>query len=235
MTRTTRLAATLALLSLGSALHAQDRGRGRGEPAHKPAAVPAQEQQQRAAQEEQRTSAYKRTLDHQVHVVQQKTATLDRAKRPAQLRAQQAYAAELQKQRQEMPDRRDFTADPYVSAPGKYRYLVDGAVRQTNEYGAQVLRQAVDNGYQQGYLAGQADRADHWKSSYQTSPAYEDANYGFAGNYVAQADYNYYFRQGFRRGYQDGFGARLQYGANSNGTTSILSNVLTRILGLTAL
>lgn len=87
-------------------------------------------------------------------------------------------------------------------------------------------------GYDQGYRAGQADRQDGWRSSYQTEPAYLDANYGYLGNYVAQSDYNYYFRQGFQRGYQDGYAARLQYGTNANGTVAILASVLAAILGL---
>jgi len=232
MKRIGRVTATLTLLLVGTVLHAQDRGRRRGdEQTPKPAAVPAKEQQQRVAQEQQRASTYKTKLVQQVHVVQKQAATLSHA-RPTQARTQQEYAAQLQQQQRRLPGQRDFTKDPYVSAPVKYRYVVDGAVRQTNDYGAQVLRQAVNNGYEQGYRAGQADRADHWKSSYQTSPAYKDANYGFEGNYVAQADYNYYFRQGFRRGYQDGYAARFQYGTNSNGTASILGSVLTGILGL---
>lgn len=232
MKRIGRVTATLTLLSIGTVLQAQDPGRGRGdEQTHKSAAVPAKEQQQRVTQEQQRASAYKTKLDQQVRVVQKQAATLNQA-RPTQVRTQQEYAAQLQQQQQRLPAKRDYKTDPYVSAPVTYRYVVDGTVRRTNDYGAQVLRQAVNKGYQQGYRAGQADRADHWKSSYQTSPAYKDANYGFEGNYVAQSDYNYYFRQGFRRGYQDGFAARFQYGTNSNGGASILGSVLTSILGL---
>jgi hypothetical protein len=89
---------------------------------------------------------------------------------------------------------------------------VNGTTRQTNKYGADVLRQAVNVGYQQGAQAGQADRADGIASSYQRSFAYQDANYGYTGNYVAQSEYTYYFRQGFRRGYTDGYGTRAQYG-----------------------
>jgi len=50
--------------------------------------------------------------------------------------------------------------------------------------------------------------------------------------YVDQGDYNYYFRQGFQRGYRDGYNARLQYGRNDNGSFGILANVLSTILNL---
>ena len=227
--------AAIALLAIGgtTAVHAQGRGRGRGEVQNQQqTSVPAAEQQRRIKQEQQRAAVYKKQLDQQVRVVQKKTAVLEKQKRAAQLRAQQQYAAQLLQQQQQLQAERDYANDPYISAPPKYRYMVAGSSRQTNDYGAQVLRDAVNTGYQQGYLAGQADRQDGWKSSYQSCPAYQDANYGYNGNYVAQSDYNYYFRQGFRRGYQDGYAASLQYGTTSNGTTSILTNVLTAILGL---
>jgi hypothetical protein len=113
-----------------------------------------------------------------------------------------------------------------------FRYRVSGTDRQTNQYGADLLRQAVNDGYQQGWKAGRADRADHWQSNYQKSYAYQDANYGYDGRYVSQSDYNYYFREGFRRGYQDGYGSRAQYGSVVNGTPSILGTILSGILGL---
>jgi len=72
-------------------------------------------------------------------------------------------------------------------------------------------------------------------ANYQNSLAYQDANYGYTGNYVNQSDYNYYFRQGFRRGYDDGYYNRSQYGSSSNGSQSILSSLLSSILGLTSL
>jgi len=49
---------------------------------------------------------------------------------------------------------------------------------------------------------------------------------------VSQDDYNYYFRQGFQLGYDDGFNSRYQYGSNSNGSYSMLGNVVSQILGL---
>jgi hypothetical protein len=242
MKRLTVLSTALMLLTIAgtSTVQAQGRGRGRGRGNEEKAAPPppqvaAAEQQRRIQEEQQRAAAYKQKLDQQVHVVQQQTQRLDQQKRAAQIRAQQQYAAQLQQQQQRLQAQRDYAHDPYVSAPEIYRYTVSGNSRRTNQYGADVLRQAVNTGYQQGYNAGQADRQDRWKSSYQTSPAYLDANYGYTGNYIAQSDYNYYFRQGFRRGYQDAYSNQLQYGTTTNGSPSILSNVLSTILGLVSL
>ena len=65
--------------------------------------------------------------------------------------------------------------------------------------------------------------------------AYQDANYGYTGYYVDQDDYNYYFREGFRRGYEDGFTSRYQYGSYSNGSYSMLDAILGQILGFQSL
>ncbi|MDB4891891.1 MAG: hypothetical protein JWL61_3746 [Gemmatimonadetes bacterium] len=235
-------AAMLTLLATaGSVAQAQGRGQGRQDDHKKEQddrnrrAVPQQEQQQRAQQEQQRAAQYQRQLDAQVRAAQLQATQLQTQKRMAQSRAQEQYAAQLRQQQERLRTTRDYSRDPYVTTPHTYRYVVSGATRQTNQYGADVLRQAVNTGYQQGYNAGQADRQDGRRSSYQDSFGYRDANYGYNGNYVAQSDYNYYFRQGFRRGYDDGYNSRSQYGTSLNGNTSILATLLTSILGLTSI
>lgn len=85
---------------------------------------------------------------------------------------------------------------------------------------------------QEQQRAGWAGRQHHWASNYHHTAAYRDANYGYAGNYVDQSEYNYYFRQGVQRGYADGYNSQLQYGTMSNATYSILASVLSSILGL---
>ncbi len=57
----------------------------------------------------------------------------------------------------------------------------------------------------------------------------------YDGSYIPQGDYNIYFREGFRRGYEDGYGSRLQYGSLVNGTPTILAGLMTTILGLSLL
>jgi hypothetical protein len=239
------LSAAMLFLSVGgtAVAHAQGRGQEKQEERKrkqddkdkKTGQVSAQEQQERVQQEQQRTEAYKQRLDEQVRVAQEQAAQLQEQKRAAQARAQEEYAATLRQQQQQLQSRRDYSHDPYVSTAPTYRYVVAGTTRQTNQYGADVLRAAVNNGYQQGYRAGQADRQDHRRSSYRDSFGYQDANFGYRGNYVDQSDYNYYFREGFRRGYDDGFSSRSRYGSSSNGSQTILGGLLTSILGLQAI
>jgi hypothetical protein len=52
---------------------------------------------------------------------------------------------------------------------------------------------------------------------------------------VNQTDYNYYFRQGFQRGYQDGYYSRSQYGQVVNGKYQLLAGLLSSLLNLTTL
>ena len=221
---------TLLFMVIGGAATAHAQG-GQGKTLPRTAPVPPAEQHQRVQQQQQRATQYMQRLPQQIHAVQQQTAQLQTQKRTAQYRVQQQYTAQLQQQ-QRLQTARNYSSDPYISTPQTYRYTVSGTTRQTNQYGVDVLRQAVNYGYQQGFRSGQADRQDHWASNYQNSTAYRDANYGYNGNYVDQADYNYYFRQGVQRGYQDGYNSRSQYGTSSNGTYSILASVLSSILGL---
>jgi hypothetical protein len=93
----------------------------------------------------------------------------------------------------------------------------------------------VNHGYQEGFRAGRADRHDNWRFGYQDSFAWQDANFGFNGFYVDQSEYNYYFREGFRRGYEDGYYSRSRYGSFSGTGAIIAGAVLAGILGLQAL
>ena len=198
----------------------------------RPVPVPAAAQSQRAQAEQQRAAQYRPRLDQQVRLGQQRSAQLQQQKHLAQYRAQQQYLAQLRAQQLRLQTARNYSNDPYVRAVPTYRYAYSGYNRETNQYGADVLRQAVNDGYQEGVRFGQADRHDGLSPNFQNNYAYQDANYGYAGNYVDQSDYNYYFRQGFQRGYTDGYYSRSQYG---NGSSSILANLLTTILGLTSL
>ena len=62
------------------------------------------------------------------------------------------------------------------------------------------------------------------------SYAYQDANYGYGGFYVDRADYNAYFREGFRRGYEDGCNGRYRYGTYANGRGTVLGAILATII-----
>ena len=219
---------------------APPRGRTVARPAPvaaaRPVPVPAAVQSQRARAEQQRAAQYRPRLDQQVRLGQQRSAQLQQQRHLAQYRAQQQYLAQLRAQQLRLQTARNYSNDPYVRAVPTYRYAYSGYNRETNQYGADVLRQAVNDGYQEGVRFGQADRQDGLSPNFQNNYAYQDANYGYAGNYVDQSDYNYYFRQGFQRGYTDGYYSRSQYGTtSSNGSSSILGNLLTTILGLVSL
>lgn len=236
------LVAVAALTLLCSAVAgAQDRGRGRGDDHHQdhpnpPGQVSQQEQQRRIAEERQRQTDYQHSLDAQVRAAQARTSQIQGQQRAtAQLAAQQRYMQELQAQQARARTQRDYAHDPYVTTAPAFRYRYNGSTLETNQYGADALRGAVNNGYSVGYQQGQADRSDGASSNYRRPFAYQDANYGYSGSYIAQSQYNYYFREGFRRGYSDGYAHASQYGSLSNGSASILTNVLSGILGLTSI
>lgn len=190
--------------------------------------------QQRIAQQQQRTTQYQQNIAEQLRLAQAHNAELAQQNRRTQAQIQQQYAQSLQQQQlQVQNDRnRDYGRDPYFNTQFNYRYKRDNQYRQTNRYGADVLRQAVNYGYQQGVRAGEADRLDRWGYKYQDAFAYRDANYGYTGRYVDQSDYNYYFREGFRKGYDDGYYRRSRYGRRSGGTYTVLRVVLSNILRL---
>ena len=111
----------------------------------------------------------------------------------------------------------DYNRDPYFYTAPTYRYNRGGSYYETNQYGADLLRRSVNYGYEEGFRTGEADRQDRWRSDYRDSYAYQDANYGYTGYYVDQDEYNYYFRQGSSRGYEDGFSSRNDYPSAHSG------------------
>jgi len=161
-------------------------------------------------------------------------SALRQQNRMAQYRFQQEYLARLRDQQSRVAGLRsyDYNSDPYFYTAPSYRYSRAGRVYETNRYGADLLRQAVNYGYEEGVRAGEADRQDGYRRGYRDSYAYEDASYGYTGMYVDQDEYSYYFRQGFTRGYEDGYNSRFQYGTSNGGTFGILANVLSAILNL---
>ena len=227
---------SVASLTLGGQASAQGRGRGRGdEKPAQPQQVSPQEQQRRIAEEKSRQDDYRNKLDAQIRAAQAQQTQLQAQHHAAAVAQQQRYLETLQRQRQQVATDRDYAHDPYVTTAPQFRYRFNGTVRETNQYGADLLRQAVNNGYQEGYNQGRADRSDRLGSNYKRAFAYQDANYGYTGAYIPQGDYNYYFREGFRRGYTDGYNSGHRYGSFSNGNASILGSVLSGILGLAAI
>jgi hypothetical protein len=83
----------------------------------------------------------------------------------------------------------------------------NGGYYQTDNRGVELLRQAINRGYQQGYRQGQLDRR------------------------YSRRD-QYYFRQGFERGYYDGYRDETRYGYRTNNTVNILGAILGTILNV---
>lgn len=202
-----------------------------------PAPAPVQREQQRGVDEQRERNDQARRIeeqrDQQSRVVRQQAEELQEARRAADYRAQQEYAERVEQQR--LRNERNYAIESNIEASRYYRYNVGGIYHQTNQYGVDLLRQAVNNGYLEGVQAGESDRQNRWPASYQNSRAYRDADDGFGGinfNYVDRSDYTYYFRQGFQRGYDDGYYGRSQYGSYSNGAGAVLGSILGGILGL---
>jgi hypothetical protein len=126
----------------------------------------------------------------------------------------------------------DYYNDPYFYSAPSYRYMRDGAYYTINQYGVNMLQTAINDGYNEGYRSGRADRMDGWRADYRSNWVYQNASYGYNGYYLDRGEYSYYFRQGFRRGYEDGYYSRYQYGVYQNGSYSILGAVVNTILGL---
>ena len=195
--------------------------------------LPAQQQRVLIVQQQQRVTKYRQKVAQRQNASRQHGMQLQQQKRMAQYHYQQQYYERMRQQQIGYQNERfDYDNDPYFYTASSYRYNRGGRYFETNQYGANMLRQALNYGYQEGMRAGRADQQDHWRYSYRDSYIYEDANYGYNGYYVQQDDYNHYFRQGFQRGYEDGYYGRRKYGRNSNGSDSLLSAVLITVLGL---
>jgi hypothetical protein len=129
-------------------------------------------------------------------------------------------------------DRNRYYNDDWYFSPASYRYSRSGYYYDINRYQADLIRQAMNYGYQEGFHSGRDDNNDHWRFDYRSNYIYQDADYGYYGYYVDEAEYNYYFREGFRRGYEDGYYGRYQYGRYRNGSYSLADAVLNTIFRL---
>lgn len=120
----------------------------------------------------------------------------------------------------------------YVNRAGGsryYRVYQNGSYYQTDNRGAELLRQAVNSGYQQGYQQGQLDARYNRGGNYYGNNVYRSGTFGYQ-SYVDRNQYQYYFQQGFQRGYEDGFNNQYRYGYRSNNGLNILGNILNGIL-----
>jgi hypothetical protein len=159
--------------------------------------------------------------------ISQRQRVLEQQRRLRQLRYQQRYLDQLRRDQLRLQQWRYNDYGPY-----NYRYSRGSSYYETTHYGAEMLRRAVNDGYREGFYAGQADREDGWSFNPQEAYGYQDASYGYDGYYVDLSEYQHYFREGFRRGYEDGYYSRSRYGRSINGGYSILGTILEGILSL---
>jgi hypothetical protein len=195
-----------------------------------------QEQQQRQWQDQQQRQAndYRRHLDGQQPTALRIVQSLRHQNRNEQYRSQQRYYDRMNQQRRYHDNHRnnDYYRGSYQYSPVIYRYSRGGSYYYANRYQADLMRQAINYGYEEGYYAGRADRMDRWGFNYRDAYAYQDANYGYSGYYVDRGTYNYYFREGFSRGYEDGYYSRHRYGRSYNNGYSLNDSVFRLILNL---
>jgi hypothetical protein len=203
-----------------------------------PKRVSKEEQQERIRKQETNLRLYRQNLALKEDVAERDARILQQQKRLQQYRFQQQYAERLRQQRAAIANARyDYTNDPFYYTGANYRYLRDGRYYTTNEYGVGALKRALNEGYKEGYRAGRADREDRWRFDPRSSFAYQDANYGYDGRYLVQDEYNHYFREGFERGYEDGYYGRHKYGSggNDNDDWWIAAGVIGAILAIQAI
>jgi len=134
-----------------------------------------------------------------------------------------------------------YTIEPTMTVTaGRYRVNNrNGTWYNTDNRRADLLRQAVNEGYRQGFAAGRVDRNSRRRGSWTNNNVYRSGTYGYQTG-VAQDQYQYYFRQGFQRGYQDGsnhqyqdgYQGSFQYGTNNDGMMYISGLILNEILAI---
>jgi hypothetical protein len=113
----------------------------------------------------------------------------------------------------------------------RYRIYNNGSYYMTDSRGAELLRQAIRMGYEQGYRQGQLDRRYGRGYDLYDEDMYRSGTFGYQ-SYVARNQYQYYFKQGFQRGYEDGYYSTTRYGYRTGTSLNILGNVLNTILDI---
>ncbi len=192
------------------------------------ASVPPRVQLDRSHQEKlqrDRWNQYDQRWRNWQNIERIRDQQLRQERRMSYLLYQQQYWNRIREDRLRLQQFRYY--DNYYN---NYRYSRGGTWYYTSQFGAQMLRDAVNNGYGAGYQAGRADRSDGWRYDPYNSYGYVDAAFGYDSYYVSMDEYNYYFRQGFTRGYEDGYYGRYRYGSYSNGRYSILGSLIGSIL-----
>jgi hypothetical protein len=157
---------------------------------------------------------------------QQLSVQLQQQNRTSQYRSYQDYRRRHDNLYSRYWNNRDrYYNNNWFFAAAVYSLFYNGGYYGINHYQSDLIRQAMNYGYEEGFHAGRADRYDHWRFDYRSNYIYRDADYGYYGYYVDEDMYSYYFRQGFRRGYEDGYYSRYRYGRYYGGSYSLRGDV----------
>ena len=106
--------------------------------------------------------------------------------------------------------------DAFYNRPGRFAeiYGREDAREKTRERDVTIIEVpregysdiAFDNGYRDGIRAGQRDLSNHAKFDPADQPSYRDGDHGYRSSFGDIEVYKRQYREGFVRGYQDGYG-----------------------------
>jgi hypothetical protein len=96
----------------------------------------------------------------------------------------------------------------------------------------EILRRAVNRGYQQGFRQGQVDRRYGRRMDYEDSGMYRNGSYGYNRSYGGgmRSRYQNAFQRGFERGYEDGYNSRYRYAYRTNNGRRVVDSILNSII-----
>jgi hypothetical protein len=111
-------------------------------------------------------------------------------------------------------DRGGRYSELYGRRPGDGQVQGRSDVYATRAWGSSHM--AFDVGYRDGITAGQTDQGGNVRSNYRATTAYQNADRGYRASAGDRDSYRMQFRDGFERGYQDGYG-RSRYSSDGGG------------------
>src|SRR5262249_53337715 len=150
-------------------------------------------QNQQAQQQEQLQRAQRAEQDAQFQRAQraQQEAQFQRAQRAGQEAALQRERAEREAQlarwQRQAESERAYERVHVGPRVYSYRYNIGGVYRETDQYGADLLRQAINQGYEQGYRDGSIDRDEGAPANFGRALDLETGGFGYTGVYVPQS------------------------------------------------
>ena len=108
--------------------------------------------------------------------------------------------------------------DAFYNRPGRFAeiYGREDARERTRDRDVRIIEVprggysdlAYDNGYRDGIRAGQRDLSNHANFDPAAQPSYRDGDHGYRSSLGDPEEYKRQYREGFMRGYQDGYGRR---------------------------